>query len=154
MKLQLSWVTQQVNSQTKTKMPLLQYSFLWFTLVLSVITQLQENTIILGKSCMQFRKKQNPKLAQSCPWHILDFSSWSSPFSNSLNSIIRSLISTVSFTLLYLRNFSLKTRDAAIKRNKIELFVVRWMDLESVIQSEVSQKEKNKYRMLTHIYGI
>ena len=27
-----------------------------------------------------------------------------------------------------------------------------WMDLESVIQSEVSQKEKNKYRMLTHIY--
>ena len=31
---------------------------------------------------------------------------------------------------------------SAIKRNKIELFVVRWMDLESVIQSKVSQKEK------------
>ena len=43
---------------------------------------------------------------------------------------------------------------SAIKRNEIELFVVRWMDLESVIQSEVSQKEKNKYHMLTHIYGI
>ena len=43
---------------------------------------------------------------------------------------------------------------SAIQRNKIELFVVRWMDLESVIQSEVSQKEKNKYRMLTHIYVI
>ena len=43
---------------------------------------------------------------------------------------------------------------STIKRNKIELFVVRWMDLESVIQSEVSQKEKNKYCMLTHIYGI
>ena len=43
---------------------------------------------------------------------------------------------------------------SAIKRNKIELFVVRWMELESVIQSEVSQKEKNKYSMLTHIYGI
>ena len=43
---------------------------------------------------------------------------------------------------------------SAIKRNEVELFVVRWMDLESVIQSEVSQKEKNKYRMLTHIYGI
>ena len=42
----------------------------------------------------------------------------------------------------------------SIKRNKIKLFVVRWMDLESVIPSEVSQKEKNKYRMLTHIYGI
>ena len=43
---------------------------------------------------------------------------------------------------------------SAIKRNKIELFVVRWMDLKTVIQSEVSQKEKTKYRMLTHIYGI
>ena len=43
---------------------------------------------------------------------------------------------------------------SAIMRNEIELFVVRWMDLESVIQSEVSQKEKNKYHMLTHIYGI
>ena len=43
---------------------------------------------------------------------------------------------------------------SAIKRNKIDLFEVRWMDLESVIQTEVSQKEKNKYRMLTHIYGI
>ena len=43
---------------------------------------------------------------------------------------------------------------SAIKRNEIELFVVRGMGLESVIQSEVSQKEKNKYCMLTHIYGI
>ena len=43
---------------------------------------------------------------------------------------------------------------SAIKRNEIELFVMRWMNLESVIQSEVSQKEKNKYRMLTHIHGI
>ena len=40
------------------------------------------------------------------------------------------------------------------KKNDIGLFVVRWMDLESVIQAEVSQKEKNKYRRLTHIYGI
>ena len=32
---------------------------------------------------------------------------------------------------------------SAIKRNEIELFVVRWMDLETVIKSEVSQKEKN-----------
>ena len=43
---------------------------------------------------------------------------------------------------------------SAIKRNETELFVGRWMDLETVIQSEVSQKEKNKYRMLTHMYGI
>ena len=43
---------------------------------------------------------------------------------------------------------------SAIKRNKTELFVVRWMDLQTVIQSEVTQKEKNKHCMLTHIYGI
>ena len=43
---------------------------------------------------------------------------------------------------------------SAIKRNDTELCVVRWMDLESVIQSELSQKEKNKYRILTHICGI
>ena len=42
---------------------------------------------------------------------------------------------------------------SAIKGNKIELFVVRWMDLESVIQSEVSQKEESKYHMLTHIWN-
>ena len=42
---------------------------------------------------------------------------------------------------------------SAIKRNEIKLFVVRWMDLESVIQTEVSQKEKNQYRMLTHIWN-
>ena len=38
---------------------------------------------------------------------------------------------------------------SAIKRNKTESLVETWMDPESVIQSEVSQKEKNKYRILT-----
>ena len=42
---------------------------------------------------------------------------------------------------------------SAIKRNEIGSFVETCMDLETVIQSEVSQKEKNKYRILTHIYG-
>ena len=42
---------------------------------------------------------------------------------------------------------------SAIKRNETEFFVVRWMDVETVIQSEVGQKEKNKYHILTHIYG-
>ena len=43
---------------------------------------------------------------------------------------------------------------SAIKRKEIELFVMGWMDLESVIQSELIQKEKNKYRMLMYMYGI
>ena len=43
---------------------------------------------------------------------------------------------------------------SAIKRNKIGSFAEMWMDLKTVIQSEVSQKEKNKYRILMHICGI
>ena len=42
---------------------------------------------------------------------------------------------------------------STIKRNETELFVETWMDLETVIQSKVSQKKKNKYRILTHICG-
>ena len=42
----------------------------------------------------------------------------------------------------------------AIKRNASESVLVRWMDLELIIQSEVSQKEKDKYCIPTHIYGI
>ena len=42
---------------------------------------------------------------------------------------------------------------SAIKRNEIESFVETWMDLETVIQSEVSQKEKNKYHILMHVRG-
>ena len=41
---------------------------------------------------------------------------------------------------------------STIKRNEIVPFAEMWIDLETVIQSEVSQKEKNKYRMLTHMY--
>ena len=43
---------------------------------------------------------------------------------------------------------------SAIKRNAFESLLMRWMNLESIIQSEVSQKEKDKYHILTHIYGI
>ena len=43
---------------------------------------------------------------------------------------------------------------SAIKRNEMGSFVQMWMLLETVIQSEVSQKEKNKYHILMHICGI
>ena len=43
---------------------------------------------------------------------------------------------------------------SAIKRNAFESVLMRQRNLESIIQSEVSQKEKNKYRILTYIYGI
>ena len=40
---------------------------------------------------------------------------------------------------------------SAIKRNAFESVLMRWMNLEPIIQSEVSQKEKDKYHILTHI---
>ena len=43
---------------------------------------------------------------------------------------------------------------SAIKRNTFESVLMRWMNLDSIIQNEVSQKEKDKYRFLMHIYGI
>ena len=43
---------------------------------------------------------------------------------------------------------------SAIKRNTFESVPMRWMNLEPIIQSEVSQKEKEKYRLLMHIYRI
>ena len=43
---------------------------------------------------------------------------------------------------------------SATKRNTFESVLMRWMNLEPIIQNEVSQKEKDKYHILTHIYGI
>ena len=43
---------------------------------------------------------------------------------------------------------------SAIKRNTFESVLMRWMKLEPIIQSEVSQKEKHQYSILMHIYGI
>ena len=41
-----------------------------------------------------------------------------------------------------------------IKRNTSESVLINWMNLDPIKQSEVSQKEKNKYHILKHIYGI
>ena len=43
---------------------------------------------------------------------------------------------------------------SAIKRNAFESVLMRWIKLAPIIQSEVSQKEKHQYSILTHIYGI
>ena len=43
---------------------------------------------------------------------------------------------------------------SAIKTNAFESVLMRWMNLEPIVQSEVSQKEKDKYIIVTHIYGI
>ena len=54
------------------------------------------------------------------------------------------------------RSWYINTMDyySAIKRNTFESILRSWMNLEPMIQSEVSQKEKDKYGILTHMYGI
>ena len=43
---------------------------------------------------------------------------------------------------------------SVIKKNSFESVLMRWMKLKPIIQSEVSQKDKDHYSILTHIYGI
>ena len=43
---------------------------------------------------------------------------------------------------------------SALKRNTFESVLMRWMDLEPIIQSEVNQKEKDKYHILTYIWNL
>ena len=47
-----------------------------------------------------------------------------------------------------------KERYSAVKRNTFESVLLRWMNLEPIIRSEVSQEEKYKYLILTHMYGV
>ena len=42
----------------------------------------------------------------------------------------------------------------AIKKDTFKSVLMRWMKLEPIIQSEISQKEKHQYSILTHIYGF
>ena len=50
--------------------------------------------------------------------------------------------------------FSAMEYYSGIKKNTFESVLMRWMKLEPIIQSEISQKEKHQYSMLTRIYGI
>ena len=50
--------------------------------------------------------------------------------------------------LWYMEHYS------AIKKNTFESVLMRWMKLEPIIQSEVSQKEKHQYSILTHIWNL
>ena len=74
------------------------------------------------------------------------------------------MITTVNLINIYLiewqffscnKNFQdLLSYYSAIKKNSFESVLMRWMKLEPIIQSEVSQKDKEHYSILTDIYGI
>ena len=80
--------------------------------------------------------------ARVLEWVAIAFS-WKQPSCPSTDEWIKKL------RYIYTREYY-----SAIKRNTFESVLMRWMNLEPIIQSEVSQKEKDKYCILTQIYGI
>ena len=68
---------------------------------------------------------------------------WKQPLSPSADESIRKL------WYIYIMGYY-----SAIKKNAFESLLMRWMKLEPIIQSDVRQKEKHQYSILTHIYGI
>ena len=56
--------------------------------------------------------------------------------------------------LWYIYTYIQKEYYSAIKGNTFESVMMRWMNLEPIIQSELSQKEKDEYHIIMHIYGI
>ena len=56
--------------------------------------------------------------------------------------------------LISLRKLYTMEYYSTTKKNSFESVQMRWMKLEPIIQSEVSQKDKDQYSILTHIYGI
>ena len=81
------------------------------------------------------------------PWFITALftiaRTWKQPRCPSTNEWIKKL-----WYIYTMENYS------AIKRNTFESVLMRWTNIEPILQSEVSQEEKYKYLTLTHIYGI
>ena len=65
-----------------------------------------------------------------------------------------SYLSFISPFLHFEKNICTMEYYSAIKKNSFESVLMRWMKLNPIIQSEVSQKDKDHYSILTHIYGI
>ena len=80
---------------------------------------------------------------------------WSFSFSISPSNEYPGLISfRMDWLDLLAVQGTLKSLYSVIKKNTFESVLMRWMKLEPIIQSKVSQKEKHQYSIITHIYGI
>ena len=80
---------------------------------------------------------------------------WKHPRCPSADEWIRKLwyIYTMEYYSAIKKN-SFEKNNNNNKKNSFESVLMRWMKLEPIIQSEVSQKDKDQYSILTNIYGI
>ena len=83
------------------------------------------------------------KLEDACTALVTIARTWKQPRCPSADEWIRKL--WYIYTMEY---------NSAIKKNSFEPVLIRWLKLEPIMQSKVSQKEKYQYSILTHIYGI
>ena len=101
----------------------------------------------------------NPEPCSHLPPHTISLGHPNAPAPSNLYPASNLDWQFVSYMILYMFQWKLwfiYTMEyySAIKKNTFESVLMRWMKLEPIIQSEVSQKEKHQYSILTHIYGI
>ena len=105
-----------------------------------------EDTRIERDTCMSHPNEYNARVSMTPMFIAALFTiarTWKQPRCPSADEWIRKL--WYIYTMEYY---------SAIKKNAFESLLMRWMKLEPIIQSEVSQREKHQYSILTHIYGI
>ena len=103
-----------------------------------------ENCHITQQSHCWAYTPRKPDLKETClPQLFIIARTWKQPRCPSADEWIRKL--WYIYTMEYY---------SVVKKNSFESVLMRWMKLEPIIQSEVSQKEKHQYSILTHIYGI
>ena len=98
------------------------------------------------------------KVAQLCPETITERDTCTPMFTEALFTIARTRKQPrCPFADQWIRKlWYIYTMEyySAVKKNEFESVQMRWMKVEPIIQSEVSQKEKYQYSLLTHIYRI
>ena len=104
----------------------------------------QINNLTVHLKQLEKEEMKNPRVSRRKEiLKIRAYRTWKQPRCPSADEWIRKL--WYIYTMEYY---------SAIKKNTFESVLMRWMKLEPIIQSEVSQKEKHQYSILTHIYGI
>ena len=99
--------------------------------------------LLLGMHTRETRRGRDPCTPMFIPALFIIARTWKQPSVPSADEWIR-------------KPWYIYTMDyySAIKKNTFESVLMRWMKLEPIIQSEVSQKEKYQYSILTYTYGI